>query len=695
MRKRLIPLLLIILMVLGPVAVSASDDQAPYETYTLDKWGNATPAPHGYLPSRSLGGEMLGCGSFNNASDMFYSEALGRIFICDSGNARIVILDEELQLVRVLSEFTQPGGETYTLRNPQGIYALDNGTLYICDMDNKDVLVCDMEGNISQIVPEPESNLLPEDFNYQPSKVVCDDVGRIYVISKGVYQGLIYLDTDGSFIKFFGSNRVEMTLQRQLLKIWKSILSDEAAATLQSFNPVEYGNLFYSDDGYIYATAAGSENGSALLARLNPLGIDTLPYSFGGSILFSDVTVDERGITTLLDTTYGEIYQVNEMGQTMFIFGGIGDQVGLFQRPVSLIEVNDKLYVLDADKNTITEFVLTQFGQLVQKAIDLYDEGHYQESIEPWEEVIAHNSNYLLAYTGLGQAYYQLKDYDTAMYYFRLANDRGNYSTAFKESSLNAMRNNFGILVLGILLLLVLIKIWQRMGVPMVQSAGGRLSRRLEPTTFGQRLLEMGKGAKQCRYTIFHPVNGFDQVKWEKKGSVAFCVVILLAFFLTNVFDQVLTGFIFNTYNPDKISVPSIFLTSIGGFALCYVANWAVSSLMFTEGDERNIFISLCYTLVPYIICQLIYILLTNFFNNDLVAFLTAIRLIGLVWSGLVLVIGTFYVHQIPFGKTILNLVLTVIALLIILFLLLLAYSLVNQIYTFAYTIYNEIVFRI
>ena len=116
---------------------------------------------------------------------------------------------------------------------------------------------------------------------------------------------------------------------------------------------------------------------------------------------------------------------------------------------------------------------------------------------------------------------------------------------------------------------------------------------------------------------------------------------------------------------------------------------------MFTEGDERNIFISLCYTLVPYIICQLIYILLTNFFNNDLVAFLTAIRLIGLVWSGLVLVIGTFYVHQIPFGKTILNLVLTVIALLIILFLLLLAYSLVNQIYTFAYTIYNEIVFRI
>ncbi|MGM9668352.1 MAG: Yip1 family protein [Faecousia sp.] len=202
-------------------------------------------------------------------------------------------------------------------------------------------------------------------------------------------------------------------------------------------------------------------------------------------------------------------------------------------------------------------------------------------------------------------------------------------------------------------------------------------------------------GAKQCAHTMFHPVSGFDQIKWEKKGSPAFCLLILLAFFLTNVFDQVLTGFIFNTYNPDRISVPSIFLTSIGGFAICYAANWAVSSLMFTEGDERNIFICLCYTLVPYTVSELIYIFATNFANNEVLAFLTAIRIIGLAWSGVILVVGMFYVHQLSFGKTILNLALSVVGILVILFLILLAYSLVQQIYTFVFTIYNEIVFRI
>jgi hypothetical protein len=156
----------------------------------------------------------------------------------------------------------------------------------------------------------------------------------------------------------------------------------------------------------------------------------------------------------------------------------------------------------------------------------------------------------------------------------------------------------------------------------------------------------------------------------------------------------VLTGFIFNTYNPDKISVPSIFLITMGGFLIVFVANWAVSSLMFTEGELHNIFIVLCYTLVPWIFAELVYIFATNLSNMELKAFLTAIRIIGFIWAGAVLLVGMFYVHQLPFGKVLVNLALTVVGVLAILFLILLAYSLVNQIYTFLFTIWNELVFR-
>ena len=445
--KKLTVLLLTLALVLGifPVTASASSE-VPYQTYTFDKWGNTTPSPNGYLPTRSIGGAQLGCGNFSDAMDLFYSEERQELYVVDSGNARIIVLTEELELKKELYGF----GET-AFQNPQGIFVQPDGTMYVADMAAKHVAVGDKDGNLVKILPTPESNLLPDNFNYLPTKVVVDGHGRVYILSQGIYQGLIYLDTDGSFIKFFGPNEVEMTFRRQTLKIWKSILPDKAAATMQSFNPIEYGNIFMGEDEYIYATAAGSENGARLITKLNPLGIDCLPFKMSGSeSLFSDVTVDENGIMTVLNTAGGTIRQMNESGSLMFAFGGIGDQVGLFQRAVSIVQMGDDLYVLDADKDTITEFKLTDFGTLVRNAIALYDAGLYQESIEPWLEVIRHNSNYLLAYTGLGKAYYQLKDYDTAMYYFKLANDRANYSLAFREASLLKVRGSFGTIVLSV-----------------------------------------------------------------------------------------------------------------------------------------------------------------------------------------------------------------------------------------------------
>ena len=461
--KKTIVLLLTLALVLGifPVTASASSE-VPYQTYTFDKWGNTTPSPNGYLPTRSIGGAQLGCGNFSDAMDLFYSKERGELYVVDSGNARIIVLTEELELKKELYGF----GDT-PFQSPQGIFVQPDGTMYVADMAAKHVAVGDKDGSLVKILPTPESNLLPDNFNYLPTKVVVDSHGRVYILSQGIYQGLIYLDTDGSFIKFFGPNEVEMTFRRQTLKVWKSILPDKAAATMQSFNPIEYGNIFMGEDEYIYATAAGSENGARLITKLNPLGIDCLPFKMSGSeSLFSDVTVDENGVMTVLNTAGGTIRQMNESGSLMFAFGGIGDQVGLFQRAVSIVQMGDDLYVLDADKDTITEFKLTDFGTLVRNAIALYDAGLYQESIEPWLEVIRHNSNYLLAYTGLGKAYYQLKDYDTAMYYFRLANERANFSLAFREASLLKVRGSFGTIVLSaagiIAAVFVLRRIWWR-----------------------------------------------------------------------------------------------------------------------------------------------------------------------------------------------------------------------------------------
>ncbi len=173
--------------------------------------------------------------------------------------------------------------------------------------------------------------------------------------------------------------------------------------------------------------------------------------------------MDENDLITVVDTIRCKIYQCDENGNLMFAFGGKGNQLGLFQTPSALTLVGDRLLVLDSTKNNITEFQLTSFGRTVQEAIGLYNEGRYEENIEPWQEVIKRDGNYLLAYTGIGKAYYQLEDYEQAIEYFRLANDKLGYSDAFKEYSLEIMRANFGWIVGGIVLLIIVIVVLRRL----------------------------------------------------------------------------------------------------------------------------------------------------------------------------------------------------------------------------------------
>lgn len=476
--------LLTVLLCLFALALPAQAAETPYKTYDQDKWGNASAAPSGYIPTRSLGGSQLGCGDFSNPQDLFYCAARGEVYVVDSGNARILVLNEAMEFQYELTGFSD-GATELVMKNPQGIFVQEDGTVYVADMGLQQVFEARLDGSLVRILPTPQSSLLPDNFNYLPIKVVVDAAGRIYILSRGIYQGLIYLDPDGNFIKFFGPNNVEMTLQRRIQQLWKSILPDKAAATMQSFNPIEYSNIYLSADGYIYATAAGSENGAAVYTKLNPLGIDVNPMQLTGSfVVYADVLADPDGTVTLLNTQRGQIFQYNEESGTMlFNFGGIGKQLGLFQKPVSLMEVGGKIYVLDADKKTITEFVLSEYGELVRKATALYAEGFYLESIEPWNAVLRRDANYLPAYLGLGKAYYQLKDYKTAMYYFGTMRQQNSYSMAWKEYSLAFMRQYFTWIVVGLIAFLIALPFLIRGLRALFQKLFEKLRERLKKKT--------------------------------------------------------------------------------------------------------------------------------------------------------------------------------------------------------------------
>lgn len=196
------------------------------------------------------------------------------------------------------------------------------------------------------------------------------------------------------------------------------------------------------------------------------------------------------------------------------------------------------------------------------------------------------------------------------------------------------------------------------------------------------------------KYIALHPFEGYEDLRWKKGGSLKIAFVIVFLFFTAVVADDRLYGFQFKeTYDKTFNIIPYI-IKSIVLFAVWVVGNWSVCTLLDGEGTMKNICIYSSYALVPYIIQLYINVLLSHVLIRDEYIFMLVIKIIGTLWTVVLIFSAIKAVHQYSFSKTISACLLTLAAMMIILLLLVLLLSLFQQLYVFIYSIYTEISYR-
>ena len=197
------------------------------------------------------------------------------------------------------------------------------------------------------------------------------------------------------------------------------------------------------------------------------------------------------------------------------------------------------------------------------------------------------------------------------------------------------------------------------------------------------------------RHTISHPIEGFGDMRWKKAGSLKITAVIILLWFAAAIFRDRLYGFQFYTV-PDKLFnvVPYIVQTIIL-FLTWVVGNWAVCTLLDGEGTMRNICIYSGYALIPYIAGIYLQVLLSHILIRDEYVFIQAVAVISTLWTAVLLFSAIRSVHQYSPAKTLLAIALTIAAMLVILFLLVLLLSLFQQMYVFGYSLLTELIYRL
>ena len=674
-------------------AISYPEDAA-FQTYVYNNRSEPVVLPSAFEVERVLSGTDMTKTEFNELSDVFYDGA-DRIYFCDTKNNRIVVTDTAFELVTEISGFVFEGKQE-TLNEPQGVYS-DGKTLYISDTGNNRIVIFDAAQQFApqRMIQNPEIPMLDNEVVFEPTRLTIDNSDGIYVLSKGINQGIVWLDWTGKFIGFIGAPRVEFSLTEMM---WRNFATKEQRERMQSFVPTEYDSVVRDADGFLYVTSqtssvvpVGKLNSSGENIRKNAGYFadekyrndkDYTPY-------FSDIALGEpdSGLHYTVDSKQGRIYCYTEEGQMLYAFGKNGVQQGTFSNINAIEFMKDEKYdrhrllAVDRGRGTVTVFRETDFGAGIREAIRAYGEGQYEEAADFWNEVGLTASGYLPAVTGLAQVDLQNGDYGQAMNRLLSVREYDLYSDAFGKWRSDFVRSNFMWVILGACVLVAVLIV------------GVRLLRRVP---FVKRLqnTETGKGYRYGTYVMFHPFDGFWDLKREKRGNMKSALLIAALFFLFYAIRLQYSGYITTGTTSSEVNV--LYGLALIFLPLCFwvIANWCITTLMDGKGTFQDIVIATCYALKPYVLLSIPMFVASHFLTADELVFYRFADTVIVAWVLALLFFGLMITHDYSLSKSVLSVLLILVGICLIIFILLLLIHIVQEVYLFIYNSYTEITFR-
>ncbi|HLT00154.1 MAG TPA: hypothetical protein VK005_01540 [Acholeplasma sp.] len=450
--------------------------------YNYSYYGDVIHSAPGMTFAMYFNGQSLGTNMLQDAEDMIVYN--NKIYIISSLNNGLIVVNDRFELEKTYTQFKlspelkqkyiSEGKSTadLTLNKPRGIEVKSHG-IYIADSSNFRIIKLNSMFEVVAVF-DTVDDVTFENIQFEPIKITTDSTGRMYVVAKNIYEGILELDIDGSFNRYTGVNPLTLT---PLEIFQRSFMTEEQIAKLPRFLPTEYTNVAMSDKNFIYATSLPSDNNSDNMIQLiNPKGIDVLKrngyqvpkgdiefvvgmnnYVIDGPSKLVDIAIYKNGIYTVLDQKRSRLFTYDSEGSLLYINGDIGSQSDRFAEGVAIDYLNDYLLVLDKRQATVVIYEHTEFGKKVNQAIAYHEQGEFELAASVWEEVLTLNTNYEVAYNGIGKFYLRKGDYKTALEYFNVGKDKFYYSKAFKQYRNQILKDNFGYIIGAIVLIPVVI----------------------------------------------------------------------------------------------------------------------------------------------------------------------------------------------------------------------------------------------
>ena len=722
---------LVLIMLIGTISASAI---TPYTTYTYNYDGRMQLSPDAYTPVKVVDTETLvdslgkDGGASENAKiqygataatnivlkgpkDVFVDE-LNHVYIANTDANQVIVTDEDFNVRLVIDSFTNKFGVPDALNTPSGLF-VNEDEIFVADTGNSRVVVFDKLGNFVDIVPEPASEVLPENHVYQPVAVAVDKAGRIYVVSSTSNYGVISLNRDGSFNGFIGPQKVTYNALEYFLRLFKTAEQLAASETVVS---TEFNNLCIDNDGFIYVTTNSIEEQSMISAisgrsksgdyapvkKLNPNGADVMvrngfwppsgeiqfvgmastEYTVAGPSAIYDVALGPNNTWSIIDQKRSRVFTYDSNGNLLYAFGDKGNQLGNIQNLVAIDYQGTNMLLLDKANNSLTVYKRTGYGDLLAEAIQNTEDKQYEQSVLFYRDILQRNNNYDAAYIGIAQSLYRDGEYVQAMKYFKYAYNTEDYSEAYQAYRKEWMEDNIWVIPLAVFIIIF--------GISKFFKYANKVNKRgqnnKEKRTFGEEIL-------YGFHIIFHPFDGFWDLKHEKRGSVRGATFWLVVACLTFIYQSIGLGYLRNPHGGGNSYIMAS-ISILSPVLLWVIANWCITTLFEGEGSFKDVYIATCYSLVPLPMLIIPGVMLTNILTASEMAIYDMMVSFAFLWLGMLVFFGMMVTHDYSLGKNFITAIVSIVGVAFIIFIAALFSTLVAKVFTFFYNIYIELSYR-
>ncbi len=202
---------------------------------------------------------------------------------------------------------------------------------------------------------------------------------------------------------------------------------------------------------------------------------------------------------------------------------------------------------------------------------------------------------------------------------------------------------------------------------------------------------------KSLRYSLHccvRPFDGFWDLTHEKRGSVGAATFIIFMVLLTNLLKLGFSSFVFMPVNWNEVNLLLEIFSFLMPFIVYCTANWCLTTLFDGKGTFKDIYMGTAYAMTPYVLIQLPLIVLGNFVTEEEGAFYTYFGYFSLIWCGFLIVASVMMIHDFLVGKALVVLLFSAVGMAVIVFLLVLFFSLISDGFSYFYSLYKEIVYR-